>query len=149
MLARSMTHQNNRVHAHVNSNGVSKSAIVRDFVSMNPLEFLGSQTNEDPQNLLDEIKKIFEVMQVIGKLNGRKIELQMMLHITLYCFTKNLLDTFLPIVLKEAKSQEFMNLRQGYMIVQEYGLKFNQISLYAPHMVAYSRAQMNKFLYGL
>ena len=31
---------------------------------MNPPEFLGSHTNEDPQNLLDEIKKIFEVMQV-------------------------------------------------------------------------------------
>ena len=31
---------------------------------MNPPEFLGSQTNEDPQNFLDEIKKIFEVMQV-------------------------------------------------------------------------------------
>ena len=31
---------------------------------MNPPEFLGSQANEDPQNFLDEIKKIFEVMQV-------------------------------------------------------------------------------------
>ena len=35
------------------------------------------------------------------------------------------------------------------MIVQEYGLKFNQLSRYAPHMVADSRAQMNKFLYGV
>ena len=35
------------------------------------------------------------------------------------------------------------------MTVQEYGLKFNQISSYAPHMVADSRAQMNKFLYGV
>ena len=42
-----------------------------------------------------------------------------------------------------------MNLRQGNMKVQEYGLKFNQLSRYAPHMVADSRAQMNKFLYGV
>ena len=33
------------------------------------------------------------------------------------------------------------------MMVQQYGIKFNQISRYAPHMVADSRAQMNKFLY--
>ena len=31
---------------------------------MNPPDFLGSQTNEDPQNFLNEIKNIFEVMQV-------------------------------------------------------------------------------------
>ena len=33
------------------------------------------------------------------------------------------------------------------MTVQEYGLKFNQLSRYAPHLVADSRAQINKFLY--
>ena len=66
MLAQSMTNQNNRVHAHVNENGGSVAARVRDFVRMNTPEFLGSQANEEPQNLLDEIKKIFEVIQVIG-----------------------------------------------------------------------------------
>ena len=35
------------------------------------------------------------------------------------------------------------------MIVQECRLKFNQLSRYAPHMVADSRAQLNKFLYGV
>ena len=35
------------------------------------------------------------------------------------------------------------------MTIQEYGLKFNQLSRYGPHMVADSRAQMNKFLYGV
>ena len=33
---------------------------------MNPSEFLGLQTNEDTQNFSDEIKKIFEIMQVTG-----------------------------------------------------------------------------------
>ena len=37
----------------------------------------------------------------------------------------------------------------GNIIVQEYGLKFNQLSTYSPHMVSNSRAQMNKFLYGV
>ena len=49
---------------HMNENGVSVEARICDFDRINPLEFLGSQANEDPQNFLDEIKKIFEVMQV-------------------------------------------------------------------------------------
>lgn len=42
-----------------------------------------------------------------------------------------------------------MNLSQGNMTVQEYGLKFTKLSMYSPHMVADSRAQMNKYLYRL
>ena len=48
MLAQSMTNQNNWVHAHVHANGGSAATRVRDFVRMNPPEFLGLQTNEDP-----------------------------------------------------------------------------------------------------
>ena len=51
--------------------------------------------------------------------------------------------------LREEKTQEFMNLRQGNMSVQEYGLKFNKLSKYAPHIVADSMAQINKFLFGV
>ena len=61
-----MTNQNNWVHAPVNVYDGSATTRVRDFVRMNPPEFLGSQTNEDPQNFMDEIKKIFEQMQVTG-----------------------------------------------------------------------------------
>ena len=47
----------------MNEYGRSTTARVHDFVRMNPYEFLGSQTSQDPQNFLDEIKKIFEMMQ--------------------------------------------------------------------------------------
>ena len=66
MLAKSITNQNNQINAHVNENGRSVAARVCNFARMNRLEFLGSQTNEDPLNFMDEIKKIFEVMQVTG-----------------------------------------------------------------------------------
>ena len=66
MIAQCVTNQNNWVLAPVNKNGGSAATRVRIFFMTNPLEFLGSQTNEDPQNFMDEIKKIFEVMQVTG-----------------------------------------------------------------------------------
>ena len=69
-----MTHQNNRVHDPMNENSGSTTTRVCDFVRMNPPEFLGLQTNEDPQNFLDEIKKIFEVMQVT---RNNRVELEL------------------------------------------------------------------------
>ena len=55
-------------------------------------------------------------------------------------FSETFMDRFFPIQLRETKTQEFMNLWQGNMTVQEYGLKFNQLSKYAPNMVADYRA---------
>ena len=98
---------------------------------MNPAKFLGSQTKEDPQNFLDEIKKIFEVMQFTGndQVELASYQLKDVAHIwytqwkenrganatpiTSDCFSKTFLDRFFPIELREAKAQEFMNLRQG------------------------------------
>ena len=59
------------------------------------------------------------------------------------------MERFFPIELREAKDQEFMNLRQGNMTFQEYDLKFNKLSRYALHIVSDSRDQMNKFSYGV
>lgn len=42
-----------------------------------------------------------------------------------------------------------MNLRQGSMSVQEYSLKFNTLSKYAPMLVADLRARMNMFISGV
>ena len=45
--------------------------------------------------------------------------------------------------------QEFINLRQGSMSLKEYSLNFTKLSMYAPTMVADSRAKMNKFVIGI
>ena len=44
---------------------------------------------------------------------------------------------------------EFMNLHQGGMTVQEYSLKFTQISKYTPTMIANKRVKMKKFVMGV
>ncbi|KAH0633386.1 hypothetical protein KY284_036172 [Solanum tuberosum] len=69
--------------------------------------------------------------------------------ITWECFSETFVERFFSRELREAIAQEFMNLRQGNMIVQEYGHKVTLLSRYAPYMVADSRAQMKKFLCGV
>ncbi|KAH0661218.1 hypothetical protein KY284_026149 [Solanum tuberosum] len=168
MLAQSVANQNNqRVPVPEDANVGLAAARVQYFVRMNPPEFLRLQIGKDPQNFIDEVKKIFEVMQVTG---SDRVELALYqlkdvahiwytqwkenmgtdaTHITWVCFSETFLDRFFPRELREAKAQEFMNLRQCSMTVQEYGLKFIQLSKYAPHMVVDSRDLMNKFLYGV
>ncbi|WMV54384.1 hypothetical protein MTR67_047769 [Solanum verrucosum] len=67
LLAQSVANQNNQqVPVTTNTNVGSTVARVQEFIRMNPLEFLGSQVGEDPQNFIDEVKKIFGVMQLTG-----------------------------------------------------------------------------------
>ena len=84
---------------------------------MNQPKFLGSQTNEDPQNYFNNIKKIFEVMQVTGndRVKLSLYQLNDVAHICVNrgrdatyiawdCFSDTFLDSFFPIELREAKA---------------------------------------------
>ena len=65
------------VHDPMNENNGSAAARVLNFVRMNLPKFLGSQTNEDLQNFLDEIKNIFEVMLVTGNYHVELVSYQL------------------------------------------------------------------------
>ncbi|KAK4737506.1 hypothetical protein R3W88_001203 [Solanum pinnatisectum] len=168
LLAQGVTNQNiPQILVLENASGGSVAARVHDFIRMNLPKFLGSQIGKDPQKFIDEVKKIFGEMQVTGnnRVKLASYHLKDVSHvwytqwkesrgrdaapITWECFSETFLDMFLLRDLRKARAQEFMNLRQGSMKIQEYGLKFTQLSRYAPYMVADSRAQMNKFLYGV
>lgn len=61
----------------------------------------------------------------------------------------NGIDWFFPLYLREAKLQEFINLKQGHMSVREYSLMFTKLSKYAPIMVADPIEWMSKFIFGV
>ncbi|TYK01415.1 ty3-gypsy retrotransposon protein [Cucumis melo var. makuwa] len=51
--------------------------------------------------------------------------------------------------LRDAKRQEFLNLEQGDMIVEQYDAKFDMLSRFAPEMIATEAARADKFVRGL
>ena len=51
--------------------------------------------------------------------------------------------------MREAKVEEFINLKQGYMTVREYSLKFVKLSRYATSLVSKNRDEMSRFLTGI
>ena len=64
-------------------------------------------------------------------------------------FKEAFLDRFFPLEWRGKKMVEFMKLRLGGMSLQEYSLKFTQLSMYAPSIVANPRDRMNKFVMGV
>lgn len=49
---------------------------------------------------------------------------------------------------REANVEEFVNLKQGSIFVNEYGLKIHQSSRYALEIVSTMRGRMHKFALG-
>ncbi|KAH0728063.1 hypothetical protein KY284_003928 [Solanum tuberosum] len=140
---------------------------IREVLRMNPPSFTGSSTTEDPENFIEELKKVFEVMHVYDTVRVELVAYQMKNVARTWfdqwkggrvddappaswvCFEEAFLGSFFPRELKEAKVRKFLTLKQDSLSVHEYGLKFTQLSRYAPEMVANMRGRMHFFVAGL
>ena len=64
-------------------------------------------------------------------------------------FKTAFLDKFFRREIREAKVEEFINLKQGSMNVREYSLKFVKLSRYATSLVSNNKDEMSRFLTGI
>ncbi|GFY96672.1 hypothetical protein Acr_11g0009780 [Actinidia rufa] len=58
-------------------------------------------------------------------------------------------EEYFPEMIRDQKIQEFLNLKQGDMIVVEYNAKFMELSRYAPHIVSTESRKARRFEAGL
>ena len=54
----------NAITMQAGRNTPTQASRIRDFTRMNPPEFYGSKPNEDPQDFIEEIYKIVDIMGV-------------------------------------------------------------------------------------
>ena len=154
MQAQAMTAQVNRQDVLRENPPVRSIADrLRDFTRMNPPIFTGAKTSEDPQEFIDELHKILVAM---GATDIEKAELASYqlkdvaqtwckmwrdsrvlggVPVTWELFKTAFLERFFPREMKEAKVEEFINLKQGSMTVREYSLKFVKLSRYVLPLV--------------
>ncbi|WMV58713.1 hypothetical protein MTR67_052098 [Solanum verrucosum] len=102
---------------------------------MNHPVFLRSKVGEDPQEVLDEV---YKSNRPVG---AGPIEWEL--------FKEAFLCRIFPREKREVGMEEFINIRQGNMNVQDYSLRFNQFSKYAPSLVSNPRDEMSHFVMGV
>nr|XP_009796651.1 PREDICTED: uncharacterized protein LOC104243196 [Nicotiana sylvestris] len=148
----------------VHGMGSSRS---RKFLNMKPLVFRGSKQDEDPQNFINEVQKIFRVMHATD-IEAAELAMYQLKDVantwyetweesrgedadpaTWKEFADAFLEHFLPIEVLKAKALEFERLRQNDMSVNEYYLKFVYLAKYAPEMVRDIRAGVRRFVLEL
>ncbi|WMV09365.1 hypothetical protein MTR67_002750 [Solanum verrucosum] len=64
-------------------------------------------------------------------------------------FTEAFIDHYLPREIRDGRVDQFLNLRQGSMSVQEYGLRFDSLARYAPVFVDTMHDRVRRFVEGL
>ncbi|XP_059277544.1 uncharacterized protein LOC132031582 [Lycium ferocissimum] len=134
---------------------------------MKPKEFTGTDPDADPQNFIDELQKIFRVMQATDReaVEFGTFQLKDVAHLWYKSWEMShgedashatweeleiaFIDHFLPEKTREAKAWEFEYLRQDGVSVTEYYVKFSSLARYAPHMVKDMRARVRRFVLGL
>ena len=166
--AQTMTTQENReVAPRVNQNASTMAFHLIDFTRMNPLMFFGSKVNEDPHDFLDEVYNILYAIRVSlnekAELSAYQLkDVAQILYIqrkenkafkagpiSSYVFRREFLDRFFSRDKIEAKVEDFINIRQEGMSVQEYSLKFIKLSKYASSLLFNPRDEMSCIVTGV
>ncbi|KAA0033196.1 ty3-gypsy retrotransposon protein [Cucumis melo var. makuwa] len=141
---------------------------LRDFRKYNPTTFDGSL--EDPtraQLWLSSLETIFRYMKypedqkvqcAVFMLTDRGTAwwetTERMLggdvsQITWQQFKESFYAKLFSASLRDAKRQEFLNLEQGDMTVEQYDAEFDMLSRFAPEMIATEATRADKFVRGL
>ncbi|XP_034914505.1 uncharacterized protein [Populus alba] len=140
---------------------------LNDFMELAPPTFTGMDISEDPQRFLDDIWRRCEALgctdhravslasfrlegdMAISWFESKKRERSTEAKWTWKEFSTIFLDRFLPQSVRDAQLYEFERLSQGSMTVDEYDLKFTQLSRYAEHLLPTEECRVKRFIRGL
>ncbi|KAF3792379.1 hypothetical protein EJ110_NYTH10424 [Nymphaea thermarum] len=137
------------------------------FMSMQPPVFTGDGSPDKAEEWIEEIERIFEVLEVPGgnkvkfgsyMLKGdakrwwkstREIQFADQQTISWRQFRDSFFSTYFPIQARNKKMREFLDLQQNYLSLEEYITKYRHLEAYCPHLYTTAEAKADKFVYGL
>ncbi|XP_070029723.1 uncharacterized protein [Nicotiana sylvestris] len=142
------------------------SSTVREFLHLAPSLFTGSNSTEDPQNFKDQMYRVLRVMHAsiteAVELASFRVRDVVVLWYEAWersrgpnvppaeweDFSEDFLAHYLPREVREARLDQFFNLKQRDMSVRDYSHKFNSLARYAPDIVYTMRARVHHYVDG-
>ncbi|KAF3782450.1 hypothetical protein EJ110_NYTH34320 [Nymphaea thermarum] len=139
----------------------------KQFLSMQPPVFTGDDSPDKAEEWVEEIERIFEVLEVLGgnQVNygsymlkcdvkrwwksTREIRFADPQSISWKQFRDSFFSTYFPAHAKNKKMREFLDLQQNQLSLEEYVTKYRHLEVYCPHLYTTDEARADKFIYGL
>ncbi|KAF3776627.1 hypothetical protein EJ110_NYTH47723 [Nymphaea thermarum] len=123
----------------------------RHFMSMQPPVFTGDGSPDKAEEWIEKVERIFEVLEVPGgnKVNFGSYMLKGQQTISWRQFRDSFFSTYFPAQARNKKMQEFLDLQQNHLSLEEYVTKYRHLEAYCPHLYTTAEARADKFIYGL
>ncbi|KAF3784144.1 hypothetical protein EJ110_NYTH30973 [Nymphaea thermarum] len=136
-------------------------------LSMQPSVFTGDGSPDKAEEWIEKVERIFEVLEVPGgnKVNygsymlkgdakrwwksTREIRFAGQQSISWRQFRDSFFSTYFPAHARNKKMQEFLDLQQNHLSLEEYVTKYQHLETYYPHLYTTAEARADKFVYGL
>ncbi|XP_070034833.1 uncharacterized protein [Nicotiana tomentosiformis] len=166
-IVASKAHRSNVAPSSSSQPRDSTSSRVNRFLQLDPVVFMGTNPDEDPQDFIDEMHKNLRVMRASETeavdLASYRLKEVAYSWFELWEesreegspptrwgeFVNAFIDHFLPAETKAAHAAEFESLRQGSLSVWEYHMRFVHLSKYAIYMLPTMEARVRRSLQGL
>ncbi|XP_059290037.1 uncharacterized protein LOC132043575 [Lycium ferocissimum] len=145
MLTQLVAAQAQRQESGSSSGHNGESSRTKDFLRMNPPVFTGTKKDEDPQDYIDALQKIFRIMAVT-ETEAATFGAHQLQSIANTWYESWELSR---VEVREAKVEQFLKLKQNGRSVQDYYLEFVSLAKHASDMVPDMRARVRRFVGGL
>ncbi|XP_070032307.1 uncharacterized protein [Nicotiana tomentosiformis] len=137
------------------------------FLQLDPLVFMGTNPEEDHQDIIDEMHKTLRCMRAT-EMEAVDLASYRLKEVAYYWFemweesrkegippaswsefVDAFIDHFLPVETKAARATKFENIGQGSMSVRDYHMRFAHMSKYVIYMLPTMDFRVRRFVQGL
>ncbi|KAF3775676.1 hypothetical protein EJ110_NYTH49883, partial [Nymphaea thermarum] len=139
----------------------------QQFMAMQPPIFSGGSSYDKAKQWIEEIERIFVLLEMPEEnkvnygtylLKGNaldwwkstlEIRFAGQLSLSWMQFRDSFLDTYYPVHARDQKMQEFLDLQQNQLNLEDYITRYRHLEAYCPHFYTTDGARAGKFVRGL